>query len=137
MEIVQLNGDDEQLFGLVMHLTMDKSVLKYNLNYPFKTSENYVWFIAVEDGNTLGFIPAEQRDGKAIINNYYIGGDDSRVFSMLLKETVRVLLPDFILEAIAQVRHIPDFEQCGFAVVYPWKRYAKMQLFRKDEEKRV
>ncbi|MDR2691345.1 MAG: hypothetical protein LBB73_03475 [Dysgonamonadaceae bacterium] len=136
MEIVKLNGDDQRLHYLIAHLVTDESVLKYNLNYPFKTSENYTWFIAVEEGNTLGFIPAKLDRGRAIINNYYVADDDSKVFSMLLKEVVRELQPDYILESVTQVRHIPDFEQCGFSIVLRWKRYVKMQAFR-HEKKRV
>jgi hypothetical protein len=136
MEIVRLNGDDQHLYALIAHLVTDKAVLKYNLNYPYKTSENYTWFIAVEESNTLGFIPVELNGGKAIINNYYVADDDAKVFSMLLNAVVRELLPDFLLESVTQVRHIPDFEQCGFSIQLRWKRYVKMQRFR-NEKKRV
>lgn len=136
MEIIRLNGEDQRLYYLIAHLVMDEKVLKYNLNYPYKTSDSYCWFIAVEEGNTLGFLPAELKDGKAIINNYYIADDDTQVFSMLLKELVRALQPDFIIESVTQVRHIPDFEQSGFSIVLRWKRYVKMKVFR-NEKKRV
>ena len=131
-----MTGDDQRLYYLVAHLVTDEKVLKYNLNYPFKTSDSYCWFIAVEEGNTLGFIPVKLQDGKATINNYYIDGDDSKVFSMLLKEVVRELQPDFIIDSITQVRHIPDFEQSGFSILLRWKRYVKMRVFR-NEKKRV
>ncbi|GHU79471.1 hypothetical protein FACS1894145_3700 [Bacteroidia bacterium] len=130
MEIIRLNGDDRRLYYLVAHLVMNEKVLQYNLNYPYKTSDNYCWFIAVEGGNTLGFMPAELKEGKATLNNYYVADDDSRVFSMLLKEVVRVLLPDYGIEAVTQVRHIPDFERNGFSIILRWKRYVKMKAFK-------
>jgi hypothetical protein len=136
MEIVRLNGEDQQLYYLVGHLVMNETVLKYNLNYPYKTSDNYCWFIAIEGGNTLGFIPIEMKNGKATINNYYVADDDSRVFSMLLKEVVRVLLPDFEIESVTQIRHIPDFERNGFSIVLRWKRFVKMKAFG-NEKKRL
>jgi hypothetical protein len=136
MEIIKLDGEDQRLYYLIAHLVMNEKVLKYNLNYPYRTSDNYCWFIAVEGGNTLGFIPAELKEGKAIINNYYIADDDSKVFSLLLKEVVRILLADFEIETVTQIRHIPDFERNGFSIVLRWKRYVKMKAF-KNEKKRL
>ncbi|MDR0733948.1 MAG: hypothetical protein LBF08_07835 [Dysgonamonadaceae bacterium] len=135
MEIIRLDGEDQRLYPMIAHLVTDKSVLKYNLNYPFKTSDNHTWFLAVEEGNTLGFIPVELNGAKAVINNYYVADDDSKVFSLLLKTLVHELLPDFILESVTQVRHIPDFEQYGFSIQLRWKRYVKMQLFRNGRKR--
>jgi hypothetical protein len=136
MEIIKLEGEDQRLYYLVAHLIMNEEVLKYNLNYPYKTSDNYCWFIAVEGGQTLGFVPAELREGKAIINNYYVADDDSKIFSILLKEVVRALQPDFGIESVTQIRHIPDFERNGFSIVLRWKRYVKMKMFG-NEKKRL
>jgi hypothetical protein len=136
MEIIKLEGEDQRLYYLVAHLIMNEEVLKYNLNYPYKTSGNYCWFIAVNEGQTLGFIPAELREDKAIINNYYVADDDSKVFSVLLKEVVRALQPDFGIESVTQIRHIPDFEQNGFSIVLRWKRYVKMKMCA-NEKKRL
>jgi hypothetical protein len=136
MDIIQLEGNDQQLYYLVAHLVMSEEVLSYNLNYPYKTSPEYCWFVATDKGNTLGFIPVKRKAGKAQINNYYIEGDDSEVFSALLKELVGVFLFDFEVESITQLRHIPDFERNGFSVVFYWKRYAKMKVF-KDEKERI
>lgn len=135
MEIIKLKGEDQRLYYLVAHLVMNEDVLKYNLNYPFKTSDSYEWFVAVEGGRTLGFIPAELRDDKAIINNYYVADDDSKVFSMLLKEVIRTLRPDFGIESVTQIQHIPDFEKSGFSIVFRWKRFVKMKVFENEKER--
>ena len=134
MEIIKLNGEDQRLYYLVAHLIMNEEVLKYNLNYPYKTSQEYVWFVATDEGNTLGFIPVKLKDGKAVINNYYVADDDKAVFSALLKEIVCVLLPDFEIESVVQTRHIPYFEQNGFSITLHWKRYVKMKIFRNEKE---
>ena len=137
MEVIKLEGEDRQLYYLVGHLVMDEVVLAYNLNYPYKTSSEYCWFVAIDEkSDTLGFIPVKLNDGKAIINNYYVADDDSVVFSALLKEVTYSLLADYEIESITQMRHIPDFERCGFSVVLHWKRYVKMRAF-KDEKKRI
>ncbi|MDR0698630.1 MAG: hypothetical protein LBG28_05355 [Tannerella sp.] len=134
MDIIKLEGEDRRLYYLVAHLVMNEEVLSYNLNYPYKTSSEYLWFIAVDEGNTLGFMPVKLEEGKAKINNYYVADDDCMVFSALLGEITVTLLTDYELEAVTQLRHIPDFEKNGFSVTLYWKRYAKMEAFRNGKE---
>jgi hypothetical protein len=137
MKIIKLEGEDQQLYCKVGHLVMNEAVLAYNLNYPYRTSSEYQWFVALnERSDTLGFIPVKLKDGKAVINNYYVADDDSMVFSALLKEVASSLLADYDIESVTHIRHIPDFKRCGFSVMLHWKRYAKMRAFR-NEEKRV
>ena len=134
MDIIKLEGEDTRLYYLVAHLVMNKDVLSYNLNYPYRTSSDYLWFVATDNGNTLGFIPVKREDGKAEINNYYVADDDSKVFSALLKEVIMTFKTDYELISITQLRHIPDFEKSGFSVTFYWKRYAKMKAFRNEEK---
>ena len=134
MDIIKLEGEDTRLYYLVAHLVMNKDVLSYNLNYPYKTSSEYLWFVAVDNGNTLGFMPVKREEGQAEINNYYVADDDSKVFSALLKEVTMTFANDYELFAVTQLRHIPDFEKSGFSVTLYWKRYAKMKIFRHEEE---
>jgi hypothetical protein len=136
MNIILLEGEDQQLYPLVAHLVMKQEVLSYNLNYPYKTSPEYCWFVAVEDGRTLGFVPVKRKGGKAQINNYYVERDKSEVFAALLKEIIRALSPDFVVESVTQLRHVPEFERNGFSVVFSWKKYVKMKVFE-NEKKRV
>ena len=137
MDIIQLKGEEKQLYSLVAHLVMNEEVISYNLNYPYKTSPDYMWVLATDNGVTLGFIPVKlEEEGKVKINNYYVADDDSAVFSALLKEIVRVFAGDHEIESVTQIRHIPEFEKGGFAVVLYWKRYVKMKVFR-DEKERV
>lgn len=136
MDIIQLKGEDKRLYSLVAHLVMNEDVISYNLNYPYKTSSGYMWFVAVDNGITLGFMPVKLEEGKAKINNYYVVEDDSIVFSALLKEIIKMLSPEFEIESVTQIRHIPEFEKSGFAVALYWKRYVKMKVFR-DEKERI
>lgn len=135
MDILKLEGEDRKLYYLVAHLVMNEEVLNYNLNYPYKTSSNHLWFVATDNGDTLGFIPVRLKDGKAKINNYYVADDDSAVFSALLKEITNTLLFDFEIESVTQIRHIPDFERNEFSVILYWKRYAKMKVVRDEKER--
>ncbi len=136
MEIVKLNGEDRQLYALVAHLIMNEEVLRYNLNYPYRTSETHKWFIAVDKENTLGFIPVKLKEGKAVINNYYVEDDDKTVFSLLLQEVIKDLQPDFEIESVTQTQHVPFFEKNGFSILFFWTRYVKMIVLR-DARKRL
>jgi hypothetical protein len=134
VDIIKLEGEDQQLYYLVAHLVMNESVLSYNLNYPYRTSSRYVWFVATDKGHIVGFMPVKLGVGKAKINNYYVENDDSTVFSTLLKEVVMTFLTDYELESVTQLRHVPDFEKNDFEVVLYWKRYAKMKVIRNEKE---
>ena len=61
MEILQLDGLEPQLFNLIGPLAMNPKVLRANNNYPFKTTERFQWYIAVEDNDVTGFVPVEQK----------------------------------------------------------------------------
>lgn len=134
MEIVELGGEDKRLYYLVAPLVMNEEILNYNLNYPFRTSRHYHWYVAVKDEMALGFFPVKLKDGKAVINNYYVAEDDAHVFASLLGKVLETLGGKFWIEAIAQTRHKRMFEKNGFSVVHYWKRYVKMTV-SPDEEK--
>ena len=73
IQIIRLKGKDKHLYRLLAPMVMDPEVIRANNNYPFKTGEEYVWFIAIEDKEVVGFVPVEQKSRKkAVINNYYV-----------------------------------------------------------------
>lgn len=111
MEILQLDGLEPQLFNLIGPLAMNPKVLRANNNYPFKTTERFQWYIAVEDSDVTGFVPVEQKSGGYVINNYYVHNDDQEVLAGLL-EAVK---PKNNLYAIVQTKHEAIFSNCGFS----------------------
>ena len=72
MQVIQLQGNDKRLYELVAPLVMNPEVLRQNHNYPFRTTENFAWFIGMEKKNVIGFIPVEHKKKEYIINNYYV-----------------------------------------------------------------
>ena len=48
IQVIQLKGKDKQLYRLLAPLVMDPEVIRANNNYPFKTNDNFVWFVAWE-----------------------------------------------------------------------------------------
>lgn len=127
MKIEKLEGTAARLYELVAPLVMKPSVLRQNNNYPFKTSERYVWFIALDEEDVVGFIPAEVKDKTVVINNYYVAGDDACVLASLLQEVIGVFADACKLQSVTHVRHLPVFEENGFCVSKLWKLYVKME----------
>jgi hypothetical protein len=137
MDIIQLQGEDERLYTLVAHLVMSKKALSYNLNYPYRTAADYVWFIATEGGAVVGFAPVKQDRVKVKINNYYVENDNSDVFAALLQAIVSEFAAESYIEAITQIRHVPEFEKNGFKTTLCWTKYAKMQGPQNEKKKRI
>lgn len=127
IQIIQIQGNDKRLYQLVAPLVMDPEVLRANNNYPFKTTERYVWFIAVNGKSVIGFIPVEQRNSGNIINNYYVADDASEVLHTLLVAAMEALGEERRLSAVVLEKHQPVFQKCGFIIEKVWKRYIKMQ----------
>ena len=71
MEIMRLNGVDARLYPLVGPLVMNPAILRENNNYPFKTSNRYLWYIAISDGVIVGFIPLKKNEKSYHIDNTY------------------------------------------------------------------
>ena len=99
-------GTSPELYSCVAPLVMNPEIIKYNHNYPFKTGESFVWFVAfADDGNhVLGFFPVEIRKKSAIINNYYVEEDTKDVFLSLLEAvTNEFLSTEKELEAVGDI----------------------------------
>ena len=48
IQTIQVQGTEKRLYQLIAPLVMNPDVLSANNNYPFKTTEQYVWFIAID-----------------------------------------------------------------------------------------
>lgn len=70
---------------------MNPDVLSANNNYPFKTTEHYVWFIAVDKKSVVGFMPVERRRSGCVINNYYVCDDNRETLSLLITTTLEAI----------------------------------------------
>lgn len=122
MDILKLDGLSPQLFALVGPLVMNPKVLKANNNYPFKTTERFEWYIAVEDDNVVGFVPVERKSSASVINNYYVQNDDENI----LKELLNAVTPKDNLQAVVQTKHEKIFAECNFCTEHRWTNYVKM-----------
>lgn len=122
-----LKGLEQRLYELVGPLVMDTKVLKQNRNYPFKTSKNFLWFIALDSSKVVGFLPVEIRNKQAIINNYYAEKENLDTLNLMIQDAIKTLQSEYQLTSVTQVQHISIFIQNGFVVERKWKYYVKMR----------
>lgn len=127
IQIIQLKGTDKRLYELVAPLVMNPDVLKQNYNYPFRTSENFVWFLAVDKKKVAGFIPVEEKKKERVINNYYVEGNNEETLKLLLEAVILQTATDKELTSITFIEHSSLFKEFGFSEEKTWTRYVKMK----------
>ncbi|WP_018669209.1 hypothetical protein [Bacteroides gallinarum] len=130
IQVIQLQGTDKRLYELVAPLVMNPEILKQNYNYPFRTSENFVWFVAINKRKVIGFIPVEEKKKECIINNYYIEGNNEDTLKLLLEKVVSETNADKELISITFMEHCSLFKELGFSEEKVWTRYVKMKKDR-------
>ncbi len=132
--VVKMAGTSPELYSCIAPLVMNPEIIKYNHNYPFKTSESFVWFVASSEEQVVGFFPVEVRKKSAVINNYYVSNNDEDVFLSLLEAVINEFMgAEKVLEAVVQKPHESYFRTQGFEIVRAWSLYLKMK--KKYEEK--
>ena len=127
MEIVQLGGTDKKLYQLVAPLVMNPKVLKQNYNFPFRTAENFRWYLSVTGNGVNGFLPVEHRKKEWLINNYYVRDHNPVVLQDLLQRVVRAAADEGrMLAAVVLLEDRDVFAEAGFEEVRRWTRYVRM-----------
>lgn len=130
IQIIQLKGTDRRLYELVAPLVMNPDVLKQNYNYPFRTSEDFVWFVAVEKRKVIGFIPVEEKKKECIINNYYVEDNNESTLKLLLEKIISNAAAGKELTSVTFMEHCSLFKELGFSEEKVWTRYVKMKKGR-------
>lgn len=134
MEIIKLKGTDKKLYILVGPLVMDAEVLKQNNGYPFKTSEEHTWYIAVDKKRVVGFLPFIPKGKHRIyMDNYYIEGDHADVFDELLEAIIKDFQDKSDITALVHKRHVDSFKRNHFQMIKNWKNYETMQYYLEME----
>ena len=113
IQIIQLKGTDRRLYELVAPLVMNPDVLKQNYNYPFRTSEDFVWFVAVEKRKVIGFIPVEEKKKECIINNYYVEDNNESTLKLLLEKVISNTTAGKELTSVTFMEHCSLFKELG------------------------
>lgn len=130
IQIIQLQGTDKRLYELVAPLVMNPDILKQNYNYPFRTSEDFVWFVAVDKKKVIGFIPVEEKKKEYVINNYYVEGNNEDTLKLLLEKVISETDSSKELTSVTFMEHCSLFKELGFSEEKVWTRYVKMKKDR-------
>ena len=130
VQIIQLQGTDKRLYELVAPLVMNPEILKQNYNYPFRTSEDFVWFVAVDKKTVIGFIPVEEKKKEYVINNYYIESNNEDTLKLLLEKVISETNTSKELTSVTFMEHSSLFKDLGFSEEKIWTRYVKMKKDR-------
>ena len=130
VQIIQLQGTDKRLYELVAPLVMNPEILKQNYNYPFRTSEDFVWFVAVDKKKVIGFIPVEEKKKEYVINNYYIESNNEDTLKLLLEKVISETNTSEELTSVTFMEHSSLFKDLGFSEEKIWTRYVKMKKDR-------
>ena len=130
VQIIQLQGTDKRLYELVAPLVMNPEILKQNYNYPFRTSEDFVWFVAVDKKKVIGFIPVEEKMKEYVINNYYIESNNEDTLKLLLEKVISETNTSKELTSVTFMEHSSLFKDLGFSEEKIWTRYVKMKKDR-------
>ena len=130
VQIIQLQGTDKRLYELVAPLVMNPEILKQNYNYPFRTSEDFVWFVAVDKKKVIGFIPVEEKKKEHVINNYYIESNNEDTLKLLLEKVISETNTSKELTSVTFMEHSSLFKDLGFSEEKIWTRYVKMKKDR-------
>ena len=132
--VVKMAGTSPELYSCIAPLVMNPKIIKYNHNYPFKTSESFVWFVASSEEQVVGFFPVEVRKKSAVINNYYVSNNDEDVFLSLLEAVINEFMgAEKVLEAVVQKPHESFFLAQGFEIERTWSLYLKMKKTNEEE----
>ena len=113
------------LFQLINRPTPE--VLKQNYNYPFRTSEEYEWFVALDNKHVVGFVPVEHKKYECVINNYYIKERNVDTLKLLLEKVLEKQGEESSLTAVSFVEDRDVFSELGFLEDKVWTRYVKMK----------
>ena len=136
MTVEILEGQSARLYKLVAPLVMSRKVLHYNHDYPFWTSPDHIWFVAIDKKKVIGFFPVEVKLTKktAKINNYYMAVKEDGLFPIIVHEIMKFCRRKYKLQSLALMQHKAMFEGLGFSAVKEWKLYVKMEYVGKKHK---
>lgn len=125
METISLHGTDDRLYQLVARLVMNPDVLRWNNNYPFRTSPQYTWHLCMTDGGVAGFMPVKNTAGGLYLDNYYVANDDREVLEALISHILST--SDKSVTVLSHKRHTEVFRRHGFVTITVFAQYDKLQ----------
>lgn len=122
IRIEKVWGTDGRLYELIAPFVMNPEVIRLNGGYPFKNTEDHLWYISVRGKNMVtGFI--------SLVNDRLCND-----FTWQDKDLLRILIERALMDVekgtpvtfVADNSDRPLLEEMGFSVEKEWTKYFKM-----------
>ncbi len=122
MAIEKIFGFDQHLYHLIAPFVMNPEVIRLNGGYPFKNSEDHVWYVLIAEKNMVkGFISLV---GNKLCNDFT--WQDNDVLEQLIQRAVMDVEKGSNITFIADSHDLPLLEKLGFSMVKQGTKYFKM-----------
>ncbi|MDR2948272.1 MAG: hypothetical protein LBV71_03595 [Prevotella sp.] len=120
--IEKIWGTDNRLHQLIGPFVMNPDIIRINRGYPFKNTEDHLWYIALKNKNmVMGFLAV--CNGR-ICNDFT--WQDCEVLEFLLKKVLDDMEKEMLVSFIAEDYEVGLLEELGFQQERRTKRYVKM-----------
>ncbi len=122
IRIEKIWGTDGRLYELIAPFVMNPEVIRLNGGYPFKNTEDHLWYISVKGKNMVtGFI--------SIVNDRLCNDftwQDKDLLKALIERAFMDVEKGTLVTFVADNSDRPLLEEMGFSVEKEWTKYFKM-----------
>ena len=120
--IEKIWGTDHRLYELIAPFVMNPEVIRLNGGYPFKNTEDHLWYISIKGKNMVtGFI--------SIVNNRLCNDftwQDKDVLKQLLERVFNDIEKGTLITFVADNTDMGLLEEMGFSMEKEGTKYFKM-----------
>ena len=120
--IEKIWGTDHRLYELIAPFVMNPEVIRLNGGYPFKNTEDHLWYISIKGKNMVtGFI--------SIVNNRLFNDftwQDKDVLKQLLERVFNDIEKGTLITFVADNSDMGLLEEMGFSMEKEGTKYFKM-----------
>lgn len=122
MAIEKIFGYEQRVYQLIAPFIMNPEVIRLNGGYPFKNSEDHVWYVCIDKENMVrGFI--------SVFNNKLCNDftwQDLDLLEQLIRRALQDVAKGNDITFIADTNDLPLLEKLGFSILKPGVKYFKM-----------
>ena len=119
MRIEKVWGTDSRLYELIAPFVMNPEVIRLNGGYPFKNTEDHLWYISVKGKNLVtGFI--------SIVNGRLCNDftwQDKDLLRILIERAFMDMEKGTLVTFVADNSDRPLLEEMGFFIQKGWTKY--------------
>lgn len=122
IRIEKVWGTDGRLYELIAPFVMNPEVIRLNGGYPFKNTEDHLWYISVKGKNMVtGFI--------SLVNDHLCNDftwQDKDLLRILIERALMDVEKGTLVTFVADNSDRALLEEMGFSVEKQWTKYFKM-----------